>query len=109
MIIILSIICAFIPLLLACGLMHIIDKLDIEQKVLNFDKKNSGPIYDTLKAFVAIIVFLVVIVSFGFAMFLPFTIYNTFITDGIVSGIITVLISTLVCTIVFYFLDKDGL
>lgn len=41
-----------IPMMIIYGLLYIlIDKLHLMEKIQKFDDSNSGPVYDTLKAF----------------------------------------------------------
>lgn len=88
-----------IPMIIIYGLLYIlIDKLHLMEKIQKFDDSNSGPVYDTLKAFFFIIIILLAVASLG-VILLPIYVYYEFINGNIINALLLSVIASIVLLI----------
>jgi len=87
-------------------LIFFFDKIKLEEKISNFDEKNSGPVYDFIKSIFLIFSFIIIIFSIGALVVLPIEIWKAFETGNILMGIILSLIGSLFIIFDGNFLDK---
>ena len=82
-------------------LYNFVDRINLMEKIKNFDKANSGPVY----CFFRNIIFILVIASFGLIMF-PIIIYQDFIDGYIFRGLLMSLLCAIAITLDIIVFDE---